>query len=137
VKLYRCNNPYCKTTEFEAEQPVCPGCTTDARDPRFARFIAELATIHFDPPTHLPLVRQGHRACDKGPIPGFFVSSEPLAVTCKACKATDEFKKATKGTGKVAEQADFGVEPDGDTIKAVGSAAPTAPVAAKPCGGCK
>jgi hypothetical protein len=132
---YRCENPRCKTTTFQADRPVCPTCRTDGSDLRFANYIVELATIHFNPPTHIDAVRLNHRACDGGAIAGFVVTNEPRVVNCPACMATEAYRRAViqAGSGKVLEEADFGIEVASGAIQKIPG---DGQQSGKPCAAC-
>lgn len=99
MKLYRCHP--CGKFEFTADRPVCPQCGTDGDDPRIkARgFVIPLVILHFDPPSGLPGMGKNRPACDQTLYVGHNgvrATGEPSAVSCAACKLTEEFALALK-----------------------------------------
>ncbi len=105
MRFYRCYNPDCATNphgrlgfDFEAEQPTCPKCQTDGNDPLYSQVVISLILMHFELPSKVKLVGTGRVACkpDVNAIGKARFSREPTAVNCKACRATDVFKSASK-----------------------------------------
>lgn len=82
--------------EFVAAKPACEKCGLDPeKDARHAAFFLDLVTIHFDPPTHVPGLGNGHAACNptlRTGSNGDAWTGEKQVVNCEACKASDEFK---------------------------------------------
>ena len=96
MNLYRCNNSKCRGAEFEAEEPVCPGCKVDARIPKYAHVIQQLEILHFNPPDLIvPELRLGTMACDPTKsCAGHWFTNVPSVVNCRACRATQVWKDA-------------------------------------------
>ena len=121
MKLYRCHG--CEPPAvFEAARPACPACGADpARDPRDKALVVELAVVHLDPPHPTrPNRGLGHLACDPAvAVPrgdGVRFTGEPVAVTCRACRQTDAFRRLTPAGGVPAEaDAEVLVAPAGPT----------------------
>lgn len=108
-KMFRCyactNDNGLPGRDFVAENPVCPACGLDGTtNPRFKPLFAELAVVHFDPPTAVPGVGTNRPACDpKKKIGGPGVdraTGEPLAVTCPACKGSKTWQDAMEARGE-------------------------------------
>ena len=108
IKRYKCGNPKCQALNqgvFLAEKPTCPQCLKSMDDPKFGRMIIRQPFIHFDPPSEIEGIGEGHRACDhdKG-IGAEMVNGQPnpwhagtgvaTIVNCPACMTTDEYKTA-------------------------------------------
>jgi hypothetical protein len=94
VPLYRCL--HCKA-EFDAPRPACAACGLDpAKDPRDASQFAEMAVVHFDPPSHVEGRGKGFAACDPKVRYGGDrrFTGEPAAVTCPACKTSEALAAA-------------------------------------------
>lgn len=110
MNLYRCH--HCGA-EFEADRPRCEPCGIDPqKDPRTARFIQKLETVHFDPPSKFRGLGQGHAACNpalKVGLQATHATGEPAAVTCRRCQATDTWKAADAGPAEPAPGQDFPV----------------------------
>jgi hypothetical protein len=91
-KLYRC---YGCMGEFESDRPACEACGIDpVKDTRDKGVVVPLVTIHFDPPSRREGQGLGCAACDpklKIGVPRCAFTSEPDAVNCAACKATEVF----------------------------------------------
>lgn len=99
---YRCLN--CKA-EFDAPRPACAPCGLDATaNPRDAQLLAELAVVHFDPPSKVEGRGLGRAACDPAVKYGGDrrFTGEPAAVTCPACKASQAFAAAGGANNGVA-----------------------------------
>lgn len=90
TKLFRCTNcedPVSRRpgVEFEAAGPTCPTCGGGPRH------VAELAVVHYDPPSGRVMEGLNHAACDpkvRLGRPGFVMTGLAAAVTCRACRAT-------------------------------------------------
>jgi hypothetical protein len=96
MRTFRCCNPACPTKEFDSNFPACPACKADARNPRYRSIIVELVTIHFAPPDPIvPIMITGFIACQPSKAVGgqTVATPEHRVVTCKACKATEAFRK--------------------------------------------
>lgn len=104
--FFRCQNANCSEDrhgrlifDFEANEPVCPKCGCDARDPRYADTVIQLEVIHFDPPDER-LAGKGKNilACNPRRRVGATVraSGDPTVVNCPACKATDAYQKTVE-----------------------------------------
>ena len=108
---YRCHNADCAPVrngplgfDFVADAPVCPKCQTDGTDPNFGQLIDKLVDVHLivpDPTGPIISKNLGRRriACQptRSDMGGdcTAVAADPAAVTCVACRSTDDFKAAT------------------------------------------
>jgi hypothetical protein len=116
--LYRCQNQHCSTDphgrlifDFEAEEPVCPTCGTDARVPG-PEVVVALKVVHFDPPSHVFGRGLGHPACrPEKSVRGVAATGDPGSVNCAACKATEAYRKAYRDS-RPWDEADYAVEID-------------------------
>lgn len=125
MTLYRCWNASCATDkagrlgfDFDASEPVCPRCGADARQPRTANVVIELAVIHFEPPSPRDGIGIGETACK----PGYarhriarHATSDPRVVNCAECRKTEVFRTEAARWGEtiaVAPEADFAVTVD-------------------------
>lgn len=116
---FRCINPECSTVtnggspkfDFDAEEPVCPKCGSDARTDMGRMRVCALAVIHYlriDPAGNIR-TPAGPRSLACNPeakaLPTrrvkdsrgrwqneSFATGEPESVTCPACKASTIFK---------------------------------------------
>ena len=111
IKRYKCGNPKCQALNqgvFLAEKPTCPQCLKSMDDPKFGRMIIRQPFIHFDPPSEIEGIGEGHRACDSDkciqaettpggmPNPWHAGTGNVTVVNCPACMATDAYKAALK-----------------------------------------
>lgn len=80
--------------DFEADEPVCPRCKIDGKDPRFRGVIAARVVTHFDPPTIIPGRGERFLACDPKMavgMGGMSATGDYRLVTCPACKSSDKW----------------------------------------------
>jgi hypothetical protein len=131
MKLYRCTNPECSTDpagrhifNFLADQPICPKCGADRRQPEHRDTIVPLSTIHFlvvDPKG--PIIGKGKRfraACKPDQKLGVKVQGQivhgtrdGLVVNCPDCLKTPEWAAyAAENEDNVLEKEDFPVMVD-------------------------
>lgn len=118
--LYRCE--HCGKT-FEADRPACKPCRIDpVADPRHAKYLTPLLTIHFDPPTHLDGLGRGHLACNPAAkVAGNRATGEPSVVNCAACRATAEWKAAFRGDAVIPPDLDEPLDGNGEDGAGAGS----------------
>lgn len=107
-RLYRCINPKCGPNghEFTGESPAkCPKCGIAEDDPKLGLAIRRLVLVHFDPPSPLPGIGMGYRACNhqrgiavgmpSPDKPGVHAGTgDPRSVTCPKCKESEEYTAA-------------------------------------------
>jgi hypothetical protein len=136
-KLYRCLNPECSTDpagrhifNFLAEEPVCPKCKADRRQPEHRETVIPLVVYHFlVEDKGGPIIGKGKRwkiACKPDAKIGFkglymHGTRDGLVVNCPECLATAEWKAyADENEDNVLEKEDFPVTVDreGGVIKA-------------------
>ncbi len=109
MKFFQCDRPSClklRKGRFYSEQPICPQCKTEGKDPKYGHTIRRLTIIHYDPPSEYPGIGMTHRACSRKepiqasdgvngqPNPWHAGTGSIAAVTCHECMKTPEFKKA-------------------------------------------
>lgn len=106
MPLWRCKSIKCtegeaRGSDFEASTPVCPKCSLDATQTRYARHIHRLTTIHLEPLDGLVAGQGvGVTLCGGEPVGRLWTlrqeqaSGHPDAVNCPACRGHEEFPKA-------------------------------------------
>lgn len=118
VLLWRCLNPSCATNpagmpgfDFQAPAPVCPKCKRDGRQRQFANFVHKIEVVHLHVADAAgPDIGEGsmYRVVCGGSLFGKRGTGVPAAVTCPACKASNEYEALLPDEEKIAR--DYEIE---------------------------
>lgn len=100
---YRCQNEACSEDpagrlifDFWSTEAKCPKCGSTP----LQHIVIPLEVIHYDPPSNIRGRGQRVMACNRGPYgTGQMVTGAVSAVTCRECKATEEWRTAAEQQG--------------------------------------